>query len=596
MTARWSPSVTVAAVIDDGGAVPRFLLVEEETPEGLRLNNPAGHLEPGETPLEGVVREALEETARAFVPQALLGLYLSRFVRPARDGHPAQDVTYLRIAYRGHVGEPIAGRTPDREIRRTLWLTADEIRAERARHRSPLVMRCIDDHLAGRALPLDAVRSDASLAAPWVLVAGAGGGSDNPRPMSSTPEPDAPAAAPADTPASTLTAATADSPAMAAAAAAAAGVADPAAHADGKADVSPTGAPGPDPQALAQASPDAEVQPAAESTDKSTADAAVAAVASEADTTAPSAAAPKTEPARPEPTLAQTAAELATLFPALFAPGAFKPIKLRVQVDIQQRAPGRFTRRQLSVFLHRHTTSTAYLRQLAAVPQRFDLDGQPAGEVAAEHRDAAAAEVERRRALVAERRAAQRAMQRAAPAGAAPDGPAPADGGHGGPGPHAKRPDAGPGRPAHPPRPPRHPQQRPGDRAPRPGQAARAPHARPDRARPQPQRPHVRHANAHPGPHAGPEPRPQRPAAAPGPDSAALPDDPARRERALLLRAWESSPLAPANFCALKGLPVAEFDALIQLARRERSERGARTERTERTERTDRPGRDPGPR
>ncbi|MCE2911073.1 MAG: hypothetical protein LW722_02945 [Rubrivivax sp.] len=69
-----------------------------------------------------------------------------------------------------------------------------------------------------------------------------------------------------------------------------------------------------------------------------------------------------------------------------------------------------------------------------------------------------------------------------------------------------------------------------------------------------------------------------------------MPDDPARRERALLLRAWESSPLAPANFCALKGLPVAEFDALIQLARRERSERGARTERT------DRPGRDPGPR
>lgn len=554
MTARWSPSVTVAAVIDDGGAVPRFLLVEEETPEGLRLNNPAGHLEPGETPLEGVVREALEETARAFVPQALLGLYLSRFVRPARDGHPAQDVTYLRIAYRGRVGEPIAGRTPDREIRRTLWLTADEIRAERAHHRSPLVMRCIDDHLAGRALPLDAVRSDASLAAPWVLVAGAGGGSDNPRPMSSTPEPDAPAAAPADTPASMLTAAPADahadSPAMAAAAAAAVGVADPAAHADGNADVSPT----------------------------------------EADTAAPGAAAPKTEPARPEPTLAQTAAELATLFPALFAPGAFKPIKLRVQVDIQQRAPGRFTRRQLSVFLHRHTTSTAYLRQLAAVPQRFDLDGQPAGEVAAEHRDAAAAEVERRRALVAERRAAQRAMQRAAPAGAAPDGPAPADGGHGGPGPHAKRPDAGPGRPAHPPRPPRHPQQRPDDRAPRPGQAARAPHARPDRARPQPQRPHVRHANAHPGPHAGPEPRPQRPAAAPGPDSAALPDDPARRERALLLRAWESSPLAPANFCALKGLPVAEFDALIQLARRERSERGARTERT------DRPGGDPGPR
>lgn len=172
MTARWSPSVTVAAVIADGGAVPRFLLVEEETPEGLRLNNPAGHLEPGETPLEGVVREALEETARAFVPEALLGLYLSRFQRPARPAapgtpaRPAEDVTYLRIAYRGRVGEPLPGRSLDREIARTLWLTADEIRAAQARHRSPLVMRCIDDHLAGRALPLDAIQADASVATP----------------------------------------------------------------------------------------------------------------------------------------------------------------------------------------------------------------------------------------------------------------------------------------------------------------------------------------------------------------------------------------------------------------------------------------------
>jgi 8-oxo-dGTP pyrophosphatase MutT (NUDIX family) len=172
MTTRWSPSVTVAAVIADGGAVPRFLLVEEQTPEGLRLNNPAGHLEPGETPLEGVVREALEETARTFVPEALLGLYLSRFQRPARAGpqpRAAEDVTYLRIAYRGRVGEPLPGRPLDREIVRTLWLTADEIRAAQARHRSPLVMRCIDDHLAGRALPLDAIQADASIASPWFL-------------------------------------------------------------------------------------------------------------------------------------------------------------------------------------------------------------------------------------------------------------------------------------------------------------------------------------------------------------------------------------------------------------------------------------------
>jgi 8-oxo-dGTP pyrophosphatase MutT (NUDIX family) len=158
---RFRPSVTVAAVIEHHG---RFLLVEEHTPEGLRLNNPAGHLELGETPLQAVVREALEETAREFVPEALLGLYLSRFQRPATG----EDVTYLRIAYRGRVGEPLPGRVPDREIVRTLWLTPDEIRAERARHRSPLVMRCIDDHRAGRAYPLDLIAADASVVVPEI--------------------------------------------------------------------------------------------------------------------------------------------------------------------------------------------------------------------------------------------------------------------------------------------------------------------------------------------------------------------------------------------------------------------------------------------
>jgi 8-oxo-dGTP pyrophosphatase MutT (NUDIX family) len=158
---RWSPSVTVAAIIEDAG---RFLLVEEHTPEGLRLNNPAGHLEAGETLLQAVVREALEETARAFTPEAIVGLYLSRFLRPASG----EDVTYLRVAYRGRVGAPLPGHALDREIVRTLWLTPEQIRAERERHRSPLVMRCIDDHLAGRAHPLDLIQADASVLQPEV--------------------------------------------------------------------------------------------------------------------------------------------------------------------------------------------------------------------------------------------------------------------------------------------------------------------------------------------------------------------------------------------------------------------------------------------
>ena len=85
---RWKPSVTVAAIIQreaDG----RYLLVEELTPEGLRLNNPAGHLDPAESLLQAVVRECLEETARHFTPTALLGVYQARMLRPAHDALPA---------------------------------------------------------------------------------------------------------------------------------------------------------------------------------------------------------------------------------------------------------------------------------------------------------------------------------------------------------------------------------------------------------------------------------------------------------------------------------------------------------------------------
>ncbi len=160
---RWKPSVTVAAIVEQGG---RFLLIEEHTQEGLRLNNPAGHLDPGESPLQGVVRECLEETACHFVPQALLGVYLSRFVRQARDDRPGEDVTYLRFAYAGTVGEPEPGRALDQGIVRRLWLTADEVRASADRHRSPLVLRCIEDHLAGVRHPLEVVWADPSLAAP----------------------------------------------------------------------------------------------------------------------------------------------------------------------------------------------------------------------------------------------------------------------------------------------------------------------------------------------------------------------------------------------------------------------------------------------
>ncbi|KQP12177.1 NUDIX hydrolase [Pseudorhodoferax sp. Leaf267] len=158
MPTRWKPSVTVAAVIEREG---RFLLVEEETPEGLRLNNPAGHLDPGESPLAGCVRETLEETAHPFQPTALVGVYLARFVREATG----EDVTYLRFAFCGAVGAPEADRALDQGIVRTLWLTPDEVRASADRHRSPLLLRCMEDYLAGRRYPLDLVFTDPSVLA-----------------------------------------------------------------------------------------------------------------------------------------------------------------------------------------------------------------------------------------------------------------------------------------------------------------------------------------------------------------------------------------------------------------------------------------------
>lgn len=165
MAERWKPSVTVAAVIErrDGDA-SRFLLVEEHTPEGLKLNNPAGHLDPEESPEQGVVREVLEETTCVFTPDRLVGVYLSRFQRPATG----EDVTFLRFAFGGTVGAPDPSRTLDTGIVRTLWMTLAELRASRARHRSPHVLGCIEDFVAGRCHPLATITTDATVYAPEI--------------------------------------------------------------------------------------------------------------------------------------------------------------------------------------------------------------------------------------------------------------------------------------------------------------------------------------------------------------------------------------------------------------------------------------------
>ncbi|MFT4241881.1 MAG: NUDIX hydrolase [Acidovorax sp.] len=156
MPNRWKPNVTVAAVIEREG---RFLLVEEDTADGLRLNHPAGHLDPGESPVQACVREVLEETAHDFTPTALVGVYLNRFTR-TRTG---DDITYLRFTFTGTAGAHHAWRQLDDGIVRTVWMTLDEIRASAARLRSPVVLQSIGDYLAGRRFPLDLVHTDASV-------------------------------------------------------------------------------------------------------------------------------------------------------------------------------------------------------------------------------------------------------------------------------------------------------------------------------------------------------------------------------------------------------------------------------------------------
>ncbi|MBK7015346.1 MAG: NUDIX hydrolase [Sulfuritalea sp.] len=142
----WKPNVTVAALIERDG---RFLLVEEETDDGLRFNQPAGHLDQGESLVAACAREALEETAWSFRPTALIGVY--------QWPRPQGDITYLRFAFGGELGDHHADRKLDAGILRAVWMTPEEIRASADRHRSPLVWQCVADCLAGRRYPLELI-------------------------------------------------------------------------------------------------------------------------------------------------------------------------------------------------------------------------------------------------------------------------------------------------------------------------------------------------------------------------------------------------------------------------------------------------------
>ena len=149
----WNPKVTAAAVIERES---RFLLVREHCADGIRLNQPAGHLDPGES-LEGaVIRETREETGWLVRPTGVVGMYLSRYQSADRQ----TDVTYLRFTF---ACEPVScepGATLDDGIIEAVWMTEAQIRASVAEHRSPQVLQSLDDYLAGRCFPLSILTTD----------------------------------------------------------------------------------------------------------------------------------------------------------------------------------------------------------------------------------------------------------------------------------------------------------------------------------------------------------------------------------------------------------------------------------------------------
>ena len=145
---QWKPNVTVAAIICNHG---RYLLVEENVDGHIVLNQPAGHIEEGESLLDAVKREVLEETAWHFQPQALSGIYLYH--------NQNNGITYLRFCFYGQCNMFENNRILDQGIIRTVWMTTDEIRSESKSLRSPIVLQCIEDHLSGKSCSLDILKN-----------------------------------------------------------------------------------------------------------------------------------------------------------------------------------------------------------------------------------------------------------------------------------------------------------------------------------------------------------------------------------------------------------------------------------------------------
>jgi len=143
----WKPHVTVAAVIRRKN---KFLMVEEKIDGHRVYNQPAGHLEPGETLLQAVIRETLEETAWLFEPQSLIGIY--------QWLNPHNNKSFMRFSFAGHCLEHDALRPLDTDIERAVWLSIEDIQEREQSLRSPMVLQCIHDYLKGNAYPLTVLK------------------------------------------------------------------------------------------------------------------------------------------------------------------------------------------------------------------------------------------------------------------------------------------------------------------------------------------------------------------------------------------------------------------------------------------------------
>lgn len=145
----WKPNTTVAAICERDG---KYLLVREYAAGRVVYNQPAGHLDPGETLVEAVIRETMEETRYPFTPRSLQGIY--RYRPDAKA-----DKTYLRFLFRGEVGDRIEGEL-DQDIIAAEWLSYEQVVSCRAQHRSPMVMQCIDDFRNRPGYPLDVISQE----------------------------------------------------------------------------------------------------------------------------------------------------------------------------------------------------------------------------------------------------------------------------------------------------------------------------------------------------------------------------------------------------------------------------------------------------